>query len=107
MAASWGTRVLARLSRYFGRLLGARFVQSWLRSRIQAGPPGPTDDERRQNRCLLWGEATDDAGREAVARLQTPDGYDLTVQTALAVACRILAGAVWPGFQTPAMALGG
>ena len=106
MAAPWGTRVLARVSRCFGWLLGASLVQTWLRKRIKAGPPGPTEAERRTGRCLVWGEASDDAGRKAVTRLQTPDGYDLTVQTSLAVVARVLAGTVAPGFQTPALAFG-
>jgi catechol 2,3-dioxygenase-like lactoylglutathione lyase family enzyme len=50
-------------------------VQSWLKRRI----PGPTEAERQTGRCLLWGEAADETGRNAATRLQTPDGYDLTV----------------------------
>jgi short subunit dehydrogenase-like uncharacterized protein len=106
MAAPWSTRVAARLSRWFGWLLGSKMVQSRLRSRIQAGVPGPAETERRQSRCFLWGEAMDEADRNVVARLQTPDAYDLTVQTSLAVADRVLSGTVSPGFQTPAMAFG-
>jgi short subunit dehydrogenase-like uncharacterized protein len=106
LAAPWGLRFGARLSRWFGWLLRSQFVQGRLKRRILAGPPGPTEAERRQNRCLFWGEATDDAGGIAVARLQTPDGYDLTVLTSLAAAERVLSGSVAPGFQTPATAFG-
>ena len=52
------------------------------------------------------GEAADDAGRTVVSRLQGPEGYTLTVQTALAVVERVLAGEAPPGFQTPATAYG-
>jgi len=48
----------------------------------------------------------DPTGRTAVARQETPDGYDLTVQAALAAASRVLAGAVGPGYHTPATAFG-
>jgi short subunit dehydrogenase-like uncharacterized protein len=41
-----------------------------------------------------------------IARQQTPDGYDLTVQTSLAAVARVLSGAVSSGFNTPAMAFG-
>src|SRR5579871_4071515 len=34
----------ARLSRYFGWLLGSSWVQGYLKRKIQAGPPGPTDE---------------------------------------------------------------
>lgn len=106
LAAPWALRVGARLSRWFGWLLDSAVVQRRLRKRILAGPPGPTEAERGANRCTFWGEATDDVGRTAVARLETPDGYDLTVETALAAVARVLAGGVPPGFQTPATAFG-
>jgi short subunit dehydrogenase-like uncharacterized protein len=106
MAVPWGTRLAARLSRGFGWLIGSNLVQNWLRRRIAASPPGPSEEDRRKSQCYLWGEATDNAGRRAVARLRTADAYDLTVQTALAVVGRMLNGAIAPGFQTPALAFG-
>jgi short subunit dehydrogenase-like uncharacterized protein len=106
LAAPWPVRVGARLSRYLGWLLQTTFVQRRLQKRIRRGPPGPTEAERRQNRCDFWGEVTDSAGRSAAAWQQTPDGYDLTVQTALAAAMRVLDGVVAPGFWTPGRAFG-
>jgi short subunit dehydrogenase-like uncharacterized protein len=106
MAAPWSIRVGARLSRYFGWLLNSQRVQSWMNRRIRRGPIGPTEEERRQNRCFLWGEATDGSGEKVTARLQTPDGYDLTIQTAVAAVARVLSDTVSPGFQTPALAFG-
>ena len=44
MAAPWGTRVAARLSRSLGWLLGNRSVQRWLVRRVEAGPAGPTEE---------------------------------------------------------------
>lgn len=38
--------------------------------------------------------------------METPDGYGLTAETALAVVERILSGDFKPGFQTPALAYG-
>lgn len=106
LAAPWGFRVGARLSRGFGWLLRSKALQGWLRRRIRAGRSGPTEAERRGNQCIFWGEAADEAGRTAVARQQTPDGYDLTVQASLTAAVRVLGGTVSPGFRTPAMAFG-
>lgn len=106
LAAPWGLRVAARMSRWFGWLLRSRLVRERLRRRIPAGPPGPTEVERAANRCSFWGEVTDPSGGRAVARQQTPDGYDLTVRTALAAAARVLGGGVSPGFATPALAFG-
>ena len=106
LAASWGFRVGARLSRWFGWLVRSRWMQTRLRRRVQAGPPGPTEAERRGNRCFFWGEVMDKAGRTVVTRMQTPDGYDLTVSSSLASVERIRSGEVSNGFRTPAMAFG-
>lgn len=106
MAAPKSIRIAARLSRYLGWMLRREFVQRRLRRRIHAGPPGPTAGERQQNRCFFWGEVVDHMGGKAISRLQTPDGYELTVQTALAAVARVLNGAIPSGFQTPATAFG-
>jgi short subunit dehydrogenase-like uncharacterized protein len=106
LAAPPGLRVAARLTRYLGWLVRSRPVRAWVRRRILAGPPGPTEAERQANRCDLWGAVADPAGRTAVARQQTPDGYDLTVQSSLAAASRVLSGTVAAGYHTPATAFG-
>jgi short subunit dehydrogenase-like uncharacterized protein len=106
LAAPFSIRVGARLSRWFGWLLRSKLVQSRLRRRIAAGAPGPNETERQESRCAFWAEVTDQEGRAASARQETPNGYDLTVQTALAAVERVLAGAASSGFQTPAMAFG-
>jgi short subunit dehydrogenase-like uncharacterized protein len=106
MAAPRALRVAARLTRYVGWLLRRQAVQGWLGRRVRAGPEGPTEAERRANRCQIWGAVADPAGRTAVARLETPDGYDLTVDAALAAVSRVRAGAVGPGYHTPSTAFG-
>jgi short subunit dehydrogenase-like uncharacterized protein len=106
LAAPFTARALARLSRLFGWLLRSPGVQGWLKKRIRAGPPGPTDEERARGTSALWGEVTDDAGRRAVARLRGPEGYTMTVRTALAAVERVLAGDALPGYRTPSLAYG-
>jgi short subunit dehydrogenase-like uncharacterized protein len=106
VATSTGQRLLVKAMRPFGWLLGSAAVQRLLKRRIQAGPPGPSDEERQRGRSLLWGEVTDDAGRRAVARLRGPEGYTLTVLASLAILDRVLNGQAPPGFQTPSLAYG-
>jgi short subunit dehydrogenase-like uncharacterized protein len=106
MAAPWRVRMLARLTRPLGWLMGSGVVQRWLKRRIQAGPPGPSDEQRARGRSLLWGEVRDDRGARAVARLEGPEGYTLTALTAVAVVEAVQAGAARPGFQTPGGLLG-
>jgi short subunit dehydrogenase-like uncharacterized protein len=45
-------------------------------------------------------------GRQAVARLATPEGYTLTALTAVAAVAKVLGGSARPGFQTPSLAFG-
>jgi short subunit dehydrogenase-like uncharacterized protein len=106
LAAPFAIRLITRLSRYLGWALRSPPVQRFLKRRIQAGPPGPTAEEREHGRSLLWGEARDDAGNRVVSRLRGPDGYTLTAQAAVAVAARVLAGEAPTGFQTPSSAYG-
>ncbi len=53
----------------------------------------------------VWGEVTDGETTET-ARLRTPEPYELTVRTALAIGERVLDGETDPGFRTPAGAFG-
>lgn len=98
----WGIRA----TRLLGPVLGSGPVQRLLRRRVLERRPGPDADERARGRCLLWGEAADTLERVAVSRLRTPEGYELTCLTALALVERVLAGDVHPGFQTPSRAYG-
>jgi short subunit dehydrogenase-like uncharacterized protein len=95
-----------RLSRHLGWALRSSFVQRFLKRRIQAGPPGPTDEERAKGRTLLWGEVSDHEGRRAVSRLRGPEGYTFTMLTALAAMARVLSGDAPPGYHTPSLAYG-
>jgi short subunit dehydrogenase-like uncharacterized protein len=93
-------------SRYIGWLLATSPAQSFLKRRIRAAAPGPSDAARAASTARLWGEAWDDDGRRVVSRLRTPDGYSLTALTSVAAAAKVLAGGVKPGFQTPSLAFG-
>lgn len=81
----------------------ARRLLSWL---VKMGPAGPSDEDRAQGGATLWGEATNATGERVTARLTTTDGYTLTRDAVLAIAERVLAGEVRPGFQTPSRAYG-
>jgi short subunit dehydrogenase-like uncharacterized protein len=98
--------VMRRL-RCLAPLASVGFVQAlgqrWINSRVQ----GPNEAERSGSRTEFWGQATGANGQSAAATLQTPNGYALTVQTALAAVERVLRGSVRSGFSTPAIAFGG
>ncbi|WP_254537373.1 saccharopine dehydrogenase family protein [Halomarina litorea] len=80
-------------------------VKRFLESMVDTAVDGPDADEREGGRGLLWGEVTDGEATDE-ARLRTPNGYALTVETAVESARRVLAGEVEPGYHTPAGAFG-
>ena len=97
---------MMKLSRWFGWALRSSMVQRYLKRRIQAGPSGPTDEERAKGQTFLWGEASDGGGRRVASRLKGPEGYTFTMLAALAAMTRVLSGDAPPGYQTPSLAYG-
>jgi short subunit dehydrogenase-like uncharacterized protein len=95
---------MLKLSRYVGWLLATKPIQNYLQKQIPAG--GPNEAERAKGKTFLWGEAVDEKGNGVQARLKCPEGYAVTVLTALNIAEKILAGNYKTGFQTPAKAYG-
>ena len=99
-------RRMMKASRLLGPVLATGPVQRFLKSRIKAQPPGPSDAERARGASNVWGEVTDEAGQTRRARLRGPEGYTLTAMTALNVVRRVIAGTAPAGFQTPSLAYG-
>ena len=97
---------LLRWTRPLTPVLAAGPVQAALERVAEAVVSGPTPDERARSVTRVWGEVTDDEGGRAVSHLRTPDTYDVTAQTAVETARRVLDGEVDEGFQTPASAFG-
>jgi short subunit dehydrogenase-like uncharacterized protein len=69
-------------------------------------PEGPSNSERKRRSTIIVAETEDSAGRVVRSRIRTPDAYSMTALTASAVASRVLAGDLKPGFQTPARVYG-
>lgn len=99
-------RLMMKASRPLRGLLASPKVKAFLKRRIDAMPPGPTDEERMKGKSFVWGEAEDASGKRIASRLRGPEGYTLTAMTALAAVGRVLGGQHPPGFQTPSRAYG-
>ena len=97
---------LSRTPPFIKSFLGLGFMQSLLKSQVDRLPEGPSEEARRAGRAVLVGQARSEAGQTVRSRLRTPEGYSLTVATALDAAKRVAAGEVEPGFQTPSRAFG-
>ncbi len=107
--AAMPTRQISSLHRWRWLLPVTKFAPiQWLaRQWIKRHIRGPSDSDRAKGYAEFWGRVTDNEGRIAEATLVTPEGYSLTVQTALEIVRRTLAGEIDPGFSTPAKAFGG
>jgi short subunit dehydrogenase-like uncharacterized protein len=88
-------------TRMFGWLLATPPWQAFLKASTTFVPEGPTAAERAATPMVIVAEAEDAGGRRVTARLRTPQAYTFTGASAAAVARRVLAGDVQPGFQTP------
>ena len=66
----------------------------------------PESVDAARFRMHVVAEAEDGRGGRAAARLSTPEAYAFTGTVAAAIARRVLAGDLEPGFQTPARLFG-
>jgi short subunit dehydrogenase-like uncharacterized protein len=87
-------------------LLRLGFVQRWLKARVDRQPPGPDEREREATPTAVWGEVRDASGRTLVARVQTANGYTVTVHGALGIVERLLGAPAGAGAWTPARLMG-
>ena len=90
----------------FNWLLRTSLVRNIAIKKIKALPAGPTDEQRKNAKSLVWGRVTAADGRAKIAKLCGPDGYTLTMYSALIIIQKVVAGNFQPGFQTPAKQYG-
>lgn len=88
------------------RLLGLDVSQRLLKAVVARVVKGPNAEQRRSGRVALYGEVRNAAGATLVERMEVPEGYGLTVQSALLAAQRVMDGQVAPGAYTPSQAFG-
>jgi len=101
-----GMRKLLKYGRPILPILKRQPFNGWMQSRVRSGSPGPDEKQRERGRSRFWAEASDDSGKKFAARLSGPEGYELTVRTAIECVRRTLAGKATPGFKTPSLAFG-
>ncbi|HWP65051.1 MAG TPA: NAD(P)H-binding protein [Candidatus Limnocylindria bacterium] len=93
-------------NRLFGSLLAtppARALISAWHSLLPAGPPAAL---RQRVETVVVAEVETPRGERRTAALRAGDSYELTAVSAIAIARRVLAGHLVPGFQTPARVFG-
>ena len=103
-------KTIARLRwmRHIQPLLALRPVQNFMKRRVLAATPGPSEQRRRDTGCHVWGEVRNPAGKQVGLELETPNGYDLTVSASLGIAEHLLGRTSAPagGYFTPSQMMG-
>jgi short subunit dehydrogenase-like uncharacterized protein len=106
MAVAKGVARAASALRFFAPVLRFGPVVRFLQNEVERLARGPSEEHRKTARMSIWGRVEDAAGKAVDARLEVPEGYELTALAAVAAAERVLAGRVAPGATTPSRAFG-
>ncbi|MEZ5440676.1 MAG: saccharopine dehydrogenase NADP-binding domain-containing protein [Lysobacterales bacterium] len=102
-------KAIARLRRLrpLRWLPGSAPAQWWLKRTVRQRVSGPDEARRSSSRSQVWGEARSADGRSVSGRLVTPNGYELTAESAVRIAERVLrGGAREGGYCTPSQLMG-
>jgi short subunit dehydrogenase-like uncharacterized protein len=81
-------------------------VQRMLKKLIEMSTTGPDEHARENTRSFVWGEARNARGKIITARLVTPNGYSLTVSSALLAVEELMNMDVPGGSYTPSRLFG-
>lgn len=87
-------------------LLGLAPVQALLKRMVGKRVKGPDEQQREQARTYVWGEAQNRAGKKITARIETANGYDVTVHGVLMAVKHVLETENAPGYFTPSRLMG-
>ncbi|AGI25968.1 saccharopine dehydrogenase family protein [Pseudomonas sp. MT3] len=101
-AAAVGMRLIDRLR----PLLGRERVQEWLKEQVDRRVHGPDELARSKLRTWVWGEVRNARGERRTARLETANGYDVTLHGVLFAVRHLLAQPESAGYFTPSKLFG-
>jgi short subunit dehydrogenase-like uncharacterized protein len=99
-------KAISRMGPMLRRLLSATSLRSVMRWLIDQAPAGPNQSQRDAGYARIVAEVCDVEGNIMRSRLETPEPYLLTAQTAVSAASKVSEGLVAPGFHTPSQAFG-
>ncbi|MGB3075422.1 MAG: saccharopine dehydrogenase NADP-binding domain-containing protein [Chitinophagales bacterium] len=91
---------------FYNWLLRTSKVRSFVSRKINARAAGPSDAQRNEAICLIWGQVSNATGKSVTARMSGPEGYTLTFITTLLITQKVLQGELKIGYQTPAAVYG-
>jgi short subunit dehydrogenase-like uncharacterized protein len=94
----------------FGWLLRSRALQFMMKTWVELTVKGPSQDELDAGKIDVWGEVENAQGLTKSLRMQCPQGYKLTADSAVTIVEKLLSPeivtGITPGFITPSKAFG-
>lgn len=96
-----------RLLNWFKPALGWHWVQNLLKGKIEKSVRGPNEAQRAKSRTAVWGEVKNAKGETKTARIETANGYQLTIDGSLALVLHVLSQeSLNCGYYTPSKLCG-
>lgn len=95
-----------KMMRYTGWLFALPPVQAYAKRKIETKIKGPDEATRANARTYFWGEAKGGDGQRISMRMETPEGYSLTAESAIKCVEHCLKSPPPPGAHTPSAAFG-
>jgi short subunit dehydrogenase-like uncharacterized protein len=105
-AVDMATLLFIKSTNIIGGLLSISPIQNFLKSQIEQKIVGPNEKTNQNAKSHLLGKVKNAKGESLEARLETPEAYWLTGQTAVASAKNLLETNLKAGFYTPSSAFG-
>ena len=106
MAASGRLIRLLKFSNYIKPILRANWLKTFLTRKVEQKPAGPSREELKKGKALIWGRAENRKGDSREIAIQTAEGYRLTSEAAWLIAEKVMEEQIKPGYQTPSLAYG-
>lgn len=98
--------VILKMQSLFNWLFRMDLIRRFLKKKVQAQPPGPSDPVREKAQTYIWGQVSNAKGKQATAKLSGPNGYTFTLHASLIIIKNVLEGKFKTGYQTPAKVYG-
>ena len=86
----------------FNPILQTQWIKKLANNYVRKNITGPTPEQNQQGKSLVWGRAENAAGKSVEVRIEGPEGYKLTSETALLIAQKVSSIENISGYQTPA-----
>jgi short subunit dehydrogenase-like uncharacterized protein len=87
-------------------ILRTNFIKKMAQVWIDKNLYGPSEEQNKKGKSLLWGEVSNKQNEKVTARLQCKEGYLLTALTSVLICKKVLQKDFKAGYQTPARAYG-